>query len=263
MPFKETHIEVGGSKTKLLRGGSGEPLLYLHSAGSETMWMPFHEALAERYEVFAPAHPGFDTSQGLEKIDSMEDLVFHYLDFIDGMGWDKVRIVGLSLGGWIAAEFATRWSNRVKKLVLVDSAGLHVQGAPIAPMWEHAREPEYLRKIFFADPEGPLAMTLIMHPEEMPEEMLLLSLKAAEATARVGWNPYLHNPKLRGRLHRIKTPTLVLWGDKDGLIPPAHGRVFAEGIPGAKLLIIPNCGHIPPIEAQDAFVKHVLGFLEG
>jgi pimeloyl-ACP methyl ester carboxylesterase len=119
-----------------------------------------------------------------------------------------------------------------------------VEGAPIAPLWEHALEPEYLRKLLFADPEGPLAMTLVMHPEEMPEEMLLLTLKAGEATARVGWNPYLHNPKLRGRLHRIRTPTLVLWGDKDGLIPPAHGRVFAD--PRAKLRDHPNCATCAP-----------------
>jgi len=263
MSFQETHVEIGGSKTKLLRGGSGEPLLYLHSAGGETLWLPFHEDLAQHFEVFAPAHPGFDTSDGLDKIDSMEDLVFHYVDFWDAMGWDKVNVVGLSLGGWIGAEFAVRYSNRVKKLVLVDSAGLYVKGAPIHPMWEHAREPEILRRILFADPEGPLAMTLIMHPEEMPDEMLIATLKAAEATARVGWNPYLHNPKLRGHLHRIKVPTLVLWGDKDGLIPPAHGKAFADGIPGAKLSVIENCGHMPNIECQEEFVKRVLAFLGG
>ena len=113
MPFTETHVEIGGSKTKLLRGGSGDPLLYLHSAGGETLWMPFHEALSEHFEDFAPAHPGFDTSEGLDKIDGMDDMVFHYLDFIDAMGFETVNIVGVSYGGWIAAELATTYPKRI------------------------------------------------------------------------------------------------------------------------------------------------------
>lgn len=263
MPFTETHVEIGGSKTKLLRGGSGEPLLYLHSAGGETMWMPHHEELSQHFEVFAPAHPGFDTSEGLEKIDGMDDLVFHYLDFLDTMGLETVHVLGLSYGGWIAAEFATYYPKRVRKLVLVDPAGLHVEGAPVGGLWENAREPEVLRRMLFADPEGPMATMLIMHPEEMPEEMLLLTMKAAEATARVAWNPYFHNPKLPGRLHRVTCPTLILWGEQDGLIPPAHGKAYASLIPGAKLVTIENCGHLPPIEQPADFFRETLAFLKG
>lgn len=263
MPFTDTLVEIGGSRTKLLRGGSGEPLLYLHSAGGETMWMPFHEELSQHFEVFAPAHPGFDTSEGLDKIDGMDDMVLHYLDFLDAMGLEKVNIVGLSYGGWIGAEFATWYPDRVANLVLADAAGLYVKGAPVGGLWENAREPEILRKMLFADPDDPLAQTLVMHPEEMPEEMLLLVMKAAEATARVAWNPYFHNPKLPRRLHRIKCPTLILWGDKDGLIPPAHGKAYASMIPGSRLVTIENCGHMAPIEQQDAFIKETVTFLKG
>jgi pimeloyl-ACP methyl ester carboxylesterase len=257
----ESHITVGGTKTKLMRGGSGAPLLYLHSAGGETLWFPFHEALAQHFELFAPAHPGFDSSDGLEKIDSIEDLAFHYLDFFDAMGWDKVRIMGTSLGGWLAAELATRWSGRIEKMVLVDPAGLYVEGAPFGPLWEHAREPEKLRDIIFYDPNSPLAQMLLMPIEQMPEAFLLMQFKAAEAAARVAWRPYLHNPKLRGRLGRIKVPTLVIHGEHDKLIPPAHGHAYAEGIPGAKLVLIPRCGHLPIFEATDETVRHVVEFL--
>jgi pimeloyl-ACP methyl ester carboxylesterase len=258
----ETHITVGGTRTKLLRGGSGAPLLYLHSAGGETMWFPFHEMLAQHFEVFAPAHPGFDSSEGLEKIDTIEDLAFHYLDLLDHMGWDKVRVMGTSLGAWLAAEIATRWSNRLEKMVLVDAAGLSVDGAPYGPLWELAREPEKLREIIFADPQSPLAQMMIMPPEQMPESLLLLQFKAAEASARVAWKPYLHNPKLRGRLGRIKVPTLVVWGEQDRLIPIAHARAWAAGIAGARLVTLPNCGHLPIFEATADLVSHAVEFLK-
>jgi pimeloyl-ACP methyl ester carboxylesterase len=260
--MEESFVTVGGKRTKLLRGGHGEPLVYLHSAGGETLWMPFHEQLASHFEVFAPAHPGFDTSEGLSEIDSIEDLVFHYLDFFDAMGWQSVNVMGMSLGGWIAAELATRHSARLRKMVLVDAAGLHVPGAPIAPLWEHMRDPERLRRLLFADPNGMLAQMMIMSLDDMPEQMMLMLWKASEATAKIGWNPYLHNPKLKSRLHRVRVPTLVIWGDRDALIPLAHGRAYAEGIPGAKLAVIENCGHYPIFERTDELVKHAAAFLK-
>jgi pimeloyl-ACP methyl ester carboxylesterase len=252
---------VGGKRTKVNRGGSGAPLLYLHSAGGETFWFPFHEALAQHFEVFAPAHPGADRSEGLDQIRDMEDLAFHYLDFIDHMGWPRVRVVGSSLGGWIAAELATRWSDRLEKMVLVDPVGLHVEGAPIGPLWELGREPERLREWIFADPQSMLAQMMIPPLEQIPEPLLVMQLQAAEAAARVAWSPYLHNPKLRGRLHRVRVPTLVIHGAEDRLVPPAHGRAYADGIPGARLELIPRCGHMPIFEATERFVELTVGFL--
>ena len=244
-----------------MRGGQGAPLLYLHSAAGETMWLPFHELLSQHFEVFAPAHPGFDSSEGLEKIDSIEDLAFHYLDFFDLMGWQKVRVMGTSLGGWLAAELATRWPRRLHKMVLVDAAGLHVEGAPFGPLWELSREPERLRDLIFADPQSPMAQLLMIPLDQLPESLLLLQLKAAEAAARVCWRPYLHNPKLRGRLGRISVPTRVVHGAEDRLIPIAHGRAYAAGIAGARLVTIPHCGHMPIFEAAEELVRHTVEFL--
>jgi pimeloyl-ACP methyl ester carboxylesterase len=260
--MQETHITIGGKRTKLLRGGTGVPLLYLHSAGGETLWLPFHDALAQHFEVYAPAHPGFDTSEGLAEIDSIEDLAFHYLDLLDAMGWERVRVVGTSMGGWIAAEVATRWPTRFEKMVLVDAVGLRVEGASYGPLWEYGSEPERLRPWLFADPESPIARMCVRSLAEMPEPLLLLQMKAAEAGARVMWRPYLHNPKLRGRLARIRVPTLVLWGEQDRLAPLAYGRAYAAGIPGARLEIIPDCGHLPIFEKTEEFVRHTVAFLK-
>jgi pimeloyl-ACP methyl ester carboxylesterase len=257
----ESHITVGGSRIKLMRGGSGPPLLYLHSAGGETLWFPFHELLSQHFEVFAPAHPGFDSSEGLEKIDSIEDLAFHYLDFLDAMGWKSVRVMGASLGGWLAAELAVRWPERLEKLVLVDPVGIHVENLSYGPLWELAREPEKLRDVIFADPKSPMAQMLVMPIEQLPEPLLLLQLKASEAAARVAWKPYLHNPKLRGRLSRIKLPTLVVWGEDDRLAPIAHARAWTDGIAGARLVTLPRCGHMPIFEAAAELVSHAVEFL--
>jgi pimeloyl-ACP methyl ester carboxylesterase len=258
---EETHITVGGKQTKLLRGGSGEPVVYLHSAAGETLWLPFHNELSKHVELFAPAHPGFDTSEGLEQIDGIEDLVIHYLDFFDAMGWHSVNVVGLSLGGWIAAELATRNPERIKKLVLVDAAGLYVPGAPMAPLWEHMRNPERLRQLLFSEPDGPLARMLVMDPDSMPEALLLMQLKAAEASARVAWNPYFHNPKLPGRLRRVRAPTLVVWGEQDRLIPLAHGEAYARGIAGSRLQVLAGCGHLPIFERTSELVAAVAAFV--
>jgi pimeloyl-ACP methyl ester carboxylesterase len=257
----EDHLIVGGTKTKLLRGGSGEPLVYLHSAGGETLWMPFHEMLASEYELFAPAHPGFDSSEGLEKIDSIEDLAFHYLDFFDQMGWPSVRVIGTSMGGWLAAEIATRWPSRISKMVLVDAVGLSVEGAIYGPLWELMGNPTKLRELIFADPNSPIAQMLVMPIEMMPEPLMMLQYKAAEAAARVLWRPYLCNPKLRGRLHRIQSPALVLHGKQDRLVPLQIARAYAEGIRGARLVEIENCGHYPIFEQPEAFLRHTLEFL--
>ncbi len=260
--MQERHVDITGKRIKLLTGGdpAATPLLYLHSAGGETLWLPFHDGLAAHFHLHAPAHPGFDSSGGLDQIDSIEDLAFHYLDFIDAMGWREVNVVGLSMGGWIGAELACRWPERVRRLVLVDAAGLHVDGAPMQPLWDHTRDHEHMRRLIFADPTSMMAELLIPPFDDAPEQLLELGMKAAEAAARVAWNPYFENPKLRGRLRRIKSPTLVLWGELDRLIPLAHGRAYAELIPGARLEVIPNCGHMPVFEATEVFCKAVTEF---
>src|SRR5690349_3092299 len=128
-------IDVRGSRIQVLQGGEGDPLLYLHSGGGETFWLPFHEGLAKNFSVIAPVHPGFDQSEGINRIQDIEDLAFHYLELLDVMKLDKVNIVGTSLGGWIAAEVAVRWPERIKKLILVDAAGIWLPETPMAELF--------------------------------------------------------------------------------------------------------------------------------
>ena len=258
MAFSEEYINVRGKKIQMLVGGEGEPLLYLHSAGGEVAWLPFFELLSKKYKVYVPGHPGFAKSDGLQEIDSMEDLAFHYTDLMDQVGLQQPFLVGLSLGGWVAAELATRYSERIKKLVLINPAGLRVPGFPMEDMF--AANPQETRALVFADPESEVAREFI--PDEPTEEIMENVLRAREATARVGWNPYLCNPKLRSRLYRVKTPTLILWGESDRLIPKRHGIVYSEEITGAKLIGISDCGHAPPFEKPEETAHFLEDFLD-
>ena len=102
------------------------------------------------------------------------------------------------------------------------------------------------------------AMTSIA---DVPEDFAYTQLKALEAAAKVGWNPYLHDPKLEGRLGRVTAPTLVLWGREDGLVPLVYGERYRARIPGARLEVLERCGHLPAIERPAEFAEAVLGFL--
>ena len=256
MPFQEEMLSVRGVKIQMLKGGSGHPLLYLHSAGGEMVWLPFFEQLSQKYAVYLPAHPGFSKSEGLDRIDTMEDLVFHYTDLMDQLGLTQPYVAGLSLGGWLAAELAIRYPNRMRKLALLNAVGLRVPGAPIADLF--AATPEELRHMVFHDPQSDLAKTFV--PDVPSPEVLENTMKAREATARVGWNPYLCNPKLRERLYRITVPTLIVWGESDRLVPLAHGKAYQEGIAGAKLVVLEKCGHAPPFEKPEETAKVLAEF---
>ena len=252
-------IDLDGRKIQIMEGGEGEPLLYLHSAYGENLWLPFHQKLAEHFRVIAPAHPGFAKSEGIEEIDSMEDMIFHYLDLLDYLGQDRINMAGVSLGGWIASEFATRYPDRVKRLVLAASAGLWMADHPMTDLFAFLRRPERLREINFHDPNSYMAEMLI--PTEADEERMAAAYKAMTATARLAWNPPGHNPKLAGRLRRIKSPTLIIWGDDDRLIPTPYAEEWAAHIKDSRVVKIKDCGHMLMFEGEDDFVAAITDFL--
>lgn len=248
---------VAGKKIQMNVGGDGPPLVYLHSASGETEWMPFHEDLSKHFTVHAPAHPGFANSKGLEQIDDIHDMAWHYVDLFEQQGWKQMPVVGFSLGAWIAVEVAILRPELIGRLVLVAAAGLYVEGAPMAELFlDDFKE---ARELVFYDPDSPVVKTAM--PLTFDDSRILMWIRAQEATARVGWNPYLHDPKLPQHLHRIHCPTQVIWGRHDRLIPLAHGQFYSEHIPNAELEIYEQCGHMVPFEKKDQFVNSVVGFV--
>jgi pimeloyl-ACP methyl ester carboxylesterase len=249
-------VELNGKKIQVTLGGAGKPLVYLHSAGGETDWLPFHEALAKSFRVMAPAAPGFALSTGLDQIDDIHDLAWHTIDLLEALKLEHVPLVGFSLGAWLAAQVAIYRPSLVSRLVLVNAAGLRLPEAPMAELF--IDDLDDLRELLFHDPRDPAAELAL--PSSLEDPRILHWLRAREATARLGWNPYLHDPKLPLHLHRIECPTLVLWGREDKLIPLAHGKHYAASIPNARLEALDRCGHMLPFEQPKAFAAQVAAF---
>jgi pimeloyl-ACP methyl ester carboxylesterase len=257
-------------KVQVFRGGpqDGPPVVYLHSAQGESAGLVFLEQLAEWANTVAPVFPGFGESEGIEQIDDMEDAVFHLLDVLDAYGLMSVNLVGLSLGGWMAAEIATRYPERVARLVLVNPAGLYIPGHEIKEIF--GRNLDELAHDLFADQSHPVAalmhqmssLSMATLSGEVPFELLRPIIQSQAATAKLGWDPYLHNPKLQKRLHRVTAPTLVVHGAADGLIPRAHAEAYASGIAGARLVDVDGAGHMLSLEKPaelDALVREFVG----
>jgi pimeloyl-ACP methyl ester carboxylesterase len=247
---------VAGCSVNVMRGGSGPPLLFLHGAGGAGMWLPYMDKLAARYDVIAPDHPGFGRSDKPAWLDDISDLAFFYLDFIEALGLKDVHLMGSSLGGWLAAEIAILTPPALRTLTLIDAAGLHVPGAPKGDIFLWSPE-ERVRNLFvdqrFAE------QRLAMVPTE---EQIDIALKNELATADLAWYPRFHHPRLRKWIHRIAVPTLIVWGDSDKIFPVAYGEEYHRLIKGSRLVVVPNCGHLPQVEKADAFVDLFVRFVE-
>jgi pimeloyl-ACP methyl ester carboxylesterase len=257
--------QVAGRAIQVAVGGEGPPLLYLHSASGESyQWMDLLNGLAEHYELHAPLHPGFFGSEGIAEIHDIEDLVYHYLSFIDEREFDQVDVMGCSLGGWIALELAARYPDRVGRMVLAAPAGIRLADVPMADMFRlQLGQEDEARALLFHDPSHPLAQLVIPTFEGIDDELLAAFVAAMAATAKVSWNPYLHDPRLEGLLSRVAADTLLVWGDDDRLIPPAYGERLAALIPGARLAIVPDCGHVVWFERPRELLELALGHLAG
>ncbi len=171
-----TFVDVRGRRTQLMTGGQGPPLLYLHSAAGETEWTRWHDALAQQFKVYAPAHPGFALSEGLEEIDDIHDMAWHCVDLLDAVGLENVPVVGFSLGAWLAVEMAIVRPARVQRLVLIGAAGLHLDEAPVAELFHD--DLDRLRRLIFHNPDHPSAGEIF--PTSRSDPRLLLWLRTAK-----------------------------------------------------------------------------------
>lgn len=257
MPSQTTQIQVAGRKIQMAQGGAGPPLLYLHSAAGETEWSNFHQLLGQSHRILLPAHPGFALSNGLESILDIQDLAWHYVDLLESLGISRIPVVGFSLGGWLAAEIAVLRPHLFEKLILVASAGIRLPEVTSPDIF--LDDMDELRRLLFYDSESQLAQDFL--PRSHTDERMLFWIRAREASARVAWNPYLHNPRLAQHLKRISVPTLVLWGENDRIFPLPLARYFAQHIPAAQLQVIPECGHMLPLEQPEKFAQACQTFL--
>lgn len=240
-------LTVEGTQVHVMRAGSGPPLLFLHGPEAFATWLPFMERLARTFDVIVPDHPGFGRSETPAWLDQIGDLAHFYRAFIEALGLDGIVLAGHDLGAWIACELALRDPHGLRALVLASAAGL--------PLVRDGVDP------FMASPAALLRASYV-DPGKAPsgEDVQAHAAKNALMTARLGWQPRFYDPQLAKWLHRLRVPSLIVWGAADAIYPPDQADAFAAAIPGARKRIIDGAGHLPHVEQPDAFAAGVTAF---
>jgi len=253
-----TSVAVSGVTIEMVDRGRGRPILLLHpDIGIEPTAAVLDE-LARGGRVIAPSHPGFGASALPAGMNTVDDLSYFYLDLLDQLDLADVLVVGIGLGGWIATEIAIKDCARLSHLVMANAIGVKIgdrETRDIVDIW--SLTPEELKALAYHDPKF-----AVRDYKTLPPEASLAAARNREATARFCWSPYMHDPKLKNRLHRIKRPTLFLWGIADRVLSEGYGRAYSALIPGSTFETMERAGHYPHIEQPQAFARRVLAFAD-
>lgn len=233
-------------------------VLFLHSGQGYDPWQPFAASLASWRRLIAPSHPGFGRSALPDWLDSIDDIAHLYLELLDRLNLDQVDVVGCSLGGWIAAEMATKAPERCGRLVLVGPLGVKTGPADKLDIPDLFAMPrEAADKLIYRDP-GAMNAALA----KLTDEELALVFRNRESLALLVWEPWMHNPKLKHRLHRVQAPALLVRGDGDGVVSSAYLEAYARLFPNARTMTISQAGHLPHLEQPHVLASAIREFLE-
>lgn len=247
-------VEVNGHACRVWTKGQGPKVGFLAGLGGLPRWVPFLDRLAESRTVVAPSLPGYPGATGHTELDTHLDWVLAVRQLLDKAGLGGADLVGASVGGAFAAEMAAIFPERVGRLALIAPFGLFDDKEPAADPW--AQRKDVLPSLMCAD--AATWNELVAPPEgansvEWPIEMT----RASEAAARAFWP--LGNTRLEKRLGLIEAPTLILWGDRDAILPPVYAGTFARAIKGpARVETIANAGHLAYLDRPEAVANAVL-----
>ena len=256
--WTETTANIAGTELVLVKGGSGRPLLMFHDELGYPGWMKWNEELAKEREFIIPLQPGFGKTPRVDWIRNYRDLGGFYARAVREMSLDPIDVIGFSAGGFIAAEMAASDPKIFSHLILVAPMGLKPTTGEILDIFPLTIR-SYLRSTV-ADPASP-EFGKIYGGEMTPEQFEAFEDARAE-TARIGWEPYMHNPSLGYLLEGVKKlPTLLVWGTKDAIVPRGCIEAYRKAIAGAKVVEIKDAGHRPEVENSDEFVRAVKAFL--
>jgi pimeloyl-ACP methyl ester carboxylesterase len=247
-------VSLAGTAVPVRTAGRGAPLLLLHHDIGCPDPAPFHDALAERFAVTVPSHPGYDGAPRPAWLRSVRDIAVIYQGLLAERGLSGVTLVGLGLGGWIAAEMATMAPRDVRRLVLVSAMGIKPERGQILDQAlvsyvEYIRagfhDPAALERVFGADLATPLLEQWDVN---------------RETTFRLAWRPYMHNPTLPHLLGAVRAPALVAWGADNRIVPIECGERYAKGLPDARLTVIERAGHLVDMERPAELARAVIDF---
>jgi pimeloyl-ACP methyl ester carboxylesterase len=260
---QEKSVQLQDAKISVttLIEGSGPPLVYFHGYEGLIEWPAWLDFLTERYSVHVPLMPGVGKSTGLEHVEDVHDLALFELDYLEAMGIEKAVLAGHDLGANIALEIAAHDSKPVEKLVLVAPTGIWLDDAPSPDFISGPAR--VMERNAWHDPDAAREKGLIPGPpadEDRARQAMLERQKTLTAAGKFLWP--LPDKGLRKRAHRIKAPTLFVWGTSDRLLPLQHGHAFQALVAGSRLAIVEEAGHYPMLEQPEEFRRIVLDFLK-
>lgn len=226
--------------------GEGAPFLLLHGGAGPASMSRFAELLAQQTaQVFAPTHPGFALTDRPETLRDIGGLARLYAALLEQVAPTGVTVVGNSIGGWIAVELGLLRTAPISRLVLIDAVGLDVPGHPVTDVAGMA-VPEIMQ-LSFHDPAPFLRDPATLSDDER-------AALAANQAALAVYAPQMTDPRLGERLAELTVPTLVLWGDSDGIADVDYGRAYAATIDGAQFELLADSGHVPQMESPDRVI---------
>ncbi len=254
-----TLVEVAGVQVEIFSGGSGPPLLFLHGAGGNAGWQAWHEEMARSYTVYVPSQAGFNGTERPDWLYTMTDLCHFNQALVEALELQDYVLMGSSMGGWVAAEMAAMCRYNLKALILVGAAGIKPEQGEIAEIFMVSAQTRAAQR-FYDIAQVP---NREQYERELTAAEQLVAHSNQEMASRLCWRPYLHNPSLPHYLGRVDTPTLLVWGRQDAIIPLECGELFEAALPNAQLRVIENCGHSPALEKPSEFLAAVSEFLAG
>ncbi|MDT4892461.1 MAG: hypothetical protein QOE97_1496 [Pseudonocardiales bacterium] len=256
MTAPSTAIAAGDPGMDVRTVGTGSPLLFLHGESGLLFCDALLQRLGEQFTVVAPSHPGWGASPRLATDRSLDDLAYRYLDLLETFD-EPAFVLGCGLGAWLALEVATKQQTDISGLTLVSPVGIRT-GEPT--------KRHYLDR--YAVSADAVATALYGAPDRGPDlstrtdaELLQLA-RAQEAAAYYTWQPYLHNPSLLARLHRVRRPVQILSGAMDGMIlADDHVATLQAALGGpTESHVLPDAGHRVEEQQPDALAQHVVRF---
>jgi pimeloyl-ACP methyl ester carboxylesterase len=253
--WTESTIEIAGTKTYLARAGKGSPVLVLHRDIGTPAKSSFHDRLAQAADVIIPHHAGWGRSPRADWMRSVRDMAVWHRGLLAELGMEKATLVGLGFGGWIAAEMATMAPRDVAKLVLVAPMGIKppegdILDQAILSYIDYARagfhDQSKFDEIYGAEPS-----TDQLEAWDIAREMCF----------RIAWKPYMYSQTLPHLLRSVRAPALIVWGDKDKIVPVSTAKRYVGALPNAKLEVIENCGHCVDLEQPERLAGLVSSFI--
>jgi pimeloyl-ACP methyl ester carboxylesterase len=256
--WSEETVRVAETDLALIKGGSGKPLLIFHDELGYPGWMAWNAALAESRTLLIPSQPGFGKTPRIDWIRTYRDLAGFYAHLVREMHLAPVDVIGFSAGGFIAAEMAAADPRIFSHMVLVAPMGLKPSEGEILDFF--ALTIRHHLRATVAEPDKTGEFGQIYGGEMTPAQFEAFEDARAE-TARIGWEPFMHNPSLPYLLRGLTTATLLIWGTRDGVVPRGCIDEYRTAIPGAQVAEIAGAGHRPEIEDALSFERVVEKFL--